>query len=305
MNDSISIATKEGIRFEFIQSNGQTFEVATCGDGDRLALCLHGFPEHALSWHKQLPVLAQLGYRAWAPNQRGYGLSFRPKSRSEYSIEKLMDDVAGIIDASGAQETVLIGHDWGAVVAWCFATRQIRPLDALIIMNVPHPLCYLQSLFRSSQIWKSWYIYLFQLPWLPEWLLARRGARAVEEMVLRSATNPKNFPRELLDVYCSNASAPGAMTAMLNWYRAAVSGGGMRRLMRQGFPAIPTRTLMIWGEEDVALHKRTTYDTHRYVKDLTLRYLPGVSHWVQQDATEEVNEMIRCFLTEKPVPEFS
>jgi pimeloyl-ACP methyl ester carboxylesterase len=109
VSNSISTATETPIRFEFIQSNGQSFEVATCGTGDRLALCLHGFPEHALSWSKQLPVLAQLGYRAWAPNQRGYGRSFRPKARSEYAIEKLMDDVAGIIDASGAKGN---GVDW-------------------------------------------------------------------------------------------------------------------------------------------------------------------------------------------------
>lgn len=304
MNNFNSKAASEPLRFEFIQSNGQAFEVATCGTGDRLALCLHGFPEHALSWRKQLPVLAQLGYRAWAPNQRGYGGSFRPEARSEYAIEKLMDDVAGIIDASGAKETVLIGHDWGAVVAWCFATRQLRPLDALIILNVPHPMCYLQRLFRSSQMWKSWYIYFFQLPWLPEWLLSRRGAKAVGHAILRTSTNPNNFPRDLIDACQSNASSPGAMKAMLNWYRAAFTGGGIRRLMRHGFPAIPTRTLMIWGEEDVALHKCTTYDTHRYVADLTLRYLPGVSHWVQQDATEEVNEMIQCFLDGKTVPEY-
>ena len=104
MNGLNATATEAPIRIEFIQSNEQSFEVATCGTGDRLALCLHGFPEHALSWSKQLPVLAQLGYRAWAPNQRGYGRSFSPEARSEYAIEKLMDDVAGIVDASGAKE---------------------------------------------------------------------------------------------------------------------------------------------------------------------------------------------------------
>jgi pimeloyl-ACP methyl ester carboxylesterase len=299
------VIPEEPIRFEFIQSNGQSFEVATCGQGDRLALCLHGFPEHALSWRRQLPLLAQLGYRAWAPNQRGYGKSFRPKARSEYAIEKLMDDVAGLIDASGAKETILIGHDWGAVVAWCFATRQLRPLDALIIMNVPHPMCYLQSLFRSSQLWKSWYIYFFQIPWLPEWLMSRRNAQGVREAILRSSSDPENFPRDLLETFQANANSPGAMKAMLNWYRAAVTGGGMRRLMRQGFPVIPTRTLMIWGEADIALDKRTTHNTDRYVNDLTLRYLPGISHWVQQDAPEAVNEMIQCFLSGKPVPQFT
>lgn len=293
------------IRFDFVQANGLKFEVAMCGQGESLAICLHGFPEHALCWRDQLPVLAQLGYRAWAPNQRGYGNSSRPQKVSDYSIDKLIADVAGLIDASGAKRTILIGHDWGAIVAWAFAALQVRPLDALIIMNVPHPACYFSRLFRSSQFFKSWYIYFFQLPWLPEWLLTRRKSRAVSGMVLRSSSNRQNFPRDLLDVFQQNAQSPGAVTAMLNWYRAAFRRG-LRRggRVRRDFPLIHTRTLMIWGEEDAALDKSTTYDTGRYVTDLTLRYLPGVSHWVQQDATEAVNQMMTCFLTGKPVPEY-
>ena len=291
------------IRFDFIPANGQTFEVAMCGEGDYLALCLHGFPEHALSWRDQMPVLARLGYRVWAPNQRGYGKSSRPEKVSDYAIDHLMNDVAGLIDASGAKRTVLIGHDWGAVVAWAFATRQIRPLDALIIMNVPHPMCYFNRLFRSVQFFKSWYIFFFQLPWLPEWLLTRRKSRAVSGMVLRTSSNREKFPRDLLDVFQQNAQSPGAVTAMLNWYRAAFRRGAVRQ-RRTGFPQIHTRTLMIWGEADAALDKSTTYGTDRYVTDLTLRYLPGVSHWVQQDATQTVNDMMTAFLTGKPVPEF-
>lgn len=293
------------IRFELVQANNQSFEVAMCGQGEKLALCLHGFPEHALSWREQLPALARLGYRAWAPNQRGYGRSSRPKKVSDYDIDKLIADVAALIDASAAKRTVLIGHDWGGVVAWAFAARQVRPLDALIIMNVPHPLCYVSRLFRSGQFFKSWYIYFFQLPWIPDWWLARRNARAVSGAVLRSSTNPKEFPRDLLDIFQQNAQIPGAITAMLNWYRAAFRRGFRRpRQLRRDFPLIHTPTLMIWGEEDMALDKSTTYGTDRYVTNLTLRYLPGVSHWVQQDATDAVNEMMTCFLSGRPVPEF-
>ncbi|MBZ5522891.1 MAG: alpha/beta hydrolase [Acidobacteriia bacterium] len=289
------MSADEPIRFEFIESNGLTFEVATCGQGDRLALCLHGFPEHALSWREQLPMLARLGYRAWAPNQRGYGHSSRPQGVAAYSIEKLTDDVAGLIDASGAKETILIGHDWGAVVAWSFATRRVRPLKALIIMNVPHPMCYLRSLLRSAQLFKSWYMLFFQIPWLPEWLLTRHHAWLIGEAVRRSSSDPQKFPGDLLQIFRDNAAAPGALTAMLNWYRA-IFRGGARRQVRQGFPVIATPTLMIWGEDDVALSKTTTYETHLYVSNLTLRYLPGVSHWVQQDAGDVVNAMIEGFL---------
>jgi pimeloyl-ACP methyl ester carboxylesterase len=285
----------DSIRFEFIEANGQTFEVATCGEGSRLALCLHGFPEHALSWREQLPVLARLGYRAWAPNQRGYGRSSRPQGVAAYGIENLMADVAGLIDASGAKETVLIGHDWGAVVAWSFAARRVRPLKALVIMNVPHPMCYIRSLYRSTQLFKSWYMLFFQIPWFPEWLLGRRHAWLIGEAVRRSSSDPEKFPQDLLQVFRENAAAPGALTAMLNWYRA-IFRGGARRAIRKGFPIIETPTLMIWGEDDIALSKATTYGTDRFVSNLTLRYLPGVSHWVQQDGRDAVNAMLEEFL---------
>jgi len=171
----------------------------------------------------------------------------------------------------------------------------VRPLKALVIMNVPHPMCYLQKLFRSGQIFRSWYMLFFQLPWFPEWLLSRRHAWLLGEAVRRSSSHPQTFPQDLLQVFRDNAAQPGALTAMLNWYRA-VFRGGARRQVRRGFPVIDTPTLMIWGEDDIALSKATTCDTHRYVSNLTLRYLPGVSHWVQQDAPEAVNEMMEKFL---------
>ncbi len=269
-----------------------------CGVGETLCLLLHGFPEHALSWREQMPVLASLGYRVWAPNQRGYGRSSRPERVADYDIKHLIRDVAGLIDAaqaSGAKGTVLIGHDWGAVVAWCFATRRLRPLKALIILNVPHPVCYLRSLRRWGQLRKSWYALFFQLPWLPEWLGSRRGGEPIAEMMLRSSTAPQSFPRDLLEVVRRQAADMRGLQAMIDWYRAAFRGG-MRRQLRLGFPRIETRTLMIWGEEDVALEKFTTFGTSQFVRDLQIRYLPGVSHWVQQDATGEVNVALKTFL---------
>lgn len=146
----------------FVDANGLRFEVDTCGTGDRLALCLHGFPEHSFSWRYQLPLLAELGYRAWAPNLRGYGNSSRPEGVEAYDLEHLMADVAGLIDASGCQEVVLLAHDWGAVIAWHFAIRRIRPLTHLIICNVPHPGPARQALRRGlAQLKKSWYIFFF------------------------------------------------------------------------------------------------------------------------------------------------
>lgn len=282
--------------FRRVSANGMDFEVLEAGAGDRLALCLHGFPEHALSWRGQIPLLVELGYRVWAPNQRGYGHTTRPPAVEDYAIEHLMDDVAGLIDASGARSVTLIGHDWGAAVAWFFAMRRLRPLDRLVIMNVPHPAVFSRALRRSwRQRLRSWYMGFFQVPLLPEALLGRNGARAIARIFTSTACNPERFTPDVLAVYREQAAAPGALTAMLNWYRAAARGG-MVRQVKLGFPPIDVPTLMLWGEEDAALGKETTYGTHRYVTDLRLHYIPGASHWVQQDAGERVNEELARFL---------
>ena len=281
---------------EFVEANGLRFEVLTCGSGDRLALCLHGFPEVALSWREQMPVLAGMGYRVWAPNQRGYGRSSRPAEVEEYAIEKLMADVAGLIDASGAREVVLLGHDWGGIVAWCFATRRLRPIQRLVIVNVPHPACFARSLGRPGQMLRSWYVAAFQIPVLPERMLGRNGARAIPESMLRSSTAPERFPRDLLEATRASAAEPGALKAMIDWYRAFFRGGGMRRQVKAGFPRIEAPTLLLWGEEDRFLAKYTTDGTAAFVTRLTMRFLPGVSHWVQQDATERCNEELQLFL---------
>jgi pimeloyl-ACP methyl ester carboxylesterase len=284
-----------------VEANGLRFEVDSCGSGDRLALCLHGFPESAFSWRNQLPLLAQLGYRAWAPNQRGYGGTTRPAKVDDYRVARLIADVAGLIDASGAHSVTLIGHDWGAAVAWLFASGRVRPLERLVIMNVPHPAIFARCLRRPSQALRSWYMLFFQLPVVPEFALGWRGAEPVGRAFRSSAGDPSRFPRAVLDVYRRNARAPGALTAMLNWYRAL--GRDMLRLGKRTYPVIETPTLMIWGEADVALTKETTIGTERYVRSLTLRYLPGVSHWVQQDAPDVVNALLAAFLRGERIPE--
>ena len=293
----LEVAARERrLETEFIGANGLKFEVLTCGSGEMLALCLHGFPEVALSWREQMFALAEMGYRVWAPNQRGYGRSSRPPRMQDYAIEYLMADVAGLIDASGASRVVLLGHDWGGIVAWCFATRRLRPLERLVIVNVPHPACFRRNLRRPGQMLRSWYTAAFQMPVLPERVLGRHGARAIPEAMLRSSSTPERFPRELLEATRLSAAEPGALKAMIDWYRALLRGGGLARQRRAGFATIETPTLLLWGEEDRFLAKYTTEGTEEFVRDLTLRFLPGVSHWVQQDATDRCNEELRAFL---------
>ncbi|MGI4827599.1 MAG: alpha/beta fold hydrolase, partial [Janthinobacterium lividum] len=169
--------------------------------------------------------------------------------------------------------------------------------EKLVIINVPHPVCFARALRRPGQMLRSWYAGFFQVPRLPEWLLSRQNAKPVADMILRTSTDRAGFPRDLLEATRANAAQPGALKAMIDWYRAFIRGGGLRRQLRQGFPVIEVPTLMLWGEQDTALAKYTTYGTGEFVRDLDLRYLPGVSHWVQQDATEICNETLRDFLT--------
>ncbi len=279
-----------------VEANGLSFEVDEMegGDGTRLALCLHGFPESKFSWRFQLPLLAGLGYRVWAPNQRGYGASSRPKGVAAYDIDNLVADVEALIAASGAKETLLIAHDWGAIIAWHCAMRKIRTLTRLVIMNVPHPRRFAEDIRKNrTQQKKSWYVAFFQLPWLPEWFLTRKHARGVGEAFYNMAVDKSRFPEQVLEHYRANALLPGAATAMVNYYRAARKAG--RRMWPEpGTVDVPT--LIIWGEEDSALEKYLVPGTERFVKNLTVRYLPGVSHWVQQEAPEKVNAILEEWL---------
>ncbi|MBI1212696.1 MAG: alpha/beta fold hydrolase [Alphaproteobacteria bacterium] len=288
------------INTAMVAANGLTFEVDQCGDGDKFALLLHGFPESKFSWRYQLPLLASLGYRAWAPNMRGYGKTTRPKGIAAYHIDNLVADAAALIDAAGAKETLLIAHDWGAIVAWQMAIRKTRPLSRLIIMNVPHPACMMRELRTWRQLRKSWYVFFFQLPWLPERVTTTKGAEAIHRAFYDMAIDKSRFPVAVTDEYRRTALEPGAMTAMINYYRAAMRAGEAAMNPQPG--TVDTPTLMIWGEEDVALDKATTIGTDKYVKNLTMRYLPGVSHWVQQEAPEKVNAMIEAWLKDQAVP---
>jgi pimeloyl-ACP methyl ester carboxylesterase len=295
------------IESEFVEANGLRFHVQTCGDpaSSRLAICLHGFPELGYSWRYQLPVLAELGYRVWAPDLRGYGKSDRPPHMKDYAIETLLEDVAQLIDASGAESVLLLAHDWGAVIAWQFAIQEVRDLEGLVIMNVPHPAVVDAQPPNFRQLLRSWYIIFFQIPWLPEFLLGLGGAKAIGRGFVDMAVNKERFPEEVLEVYRRAARQPGALRAMVNYYRALVRGGGMKRLKKRGYPIIETPTLLVWGEQDSALGKELTYGTEQYVKHLTLRYLPNASHWVQQDDPDTVNEMLGAWLRGEAVPEAS
>ncbi|MFT5531564.1 MAG: pimeloyl-ACP methyl ester carboxylesterase [Candidatus Poriferisodalaceae bacterium] len=270
-------------------------------DDTKMALLLHGFPELAHSWRHQMEPLAELGYRVWAPDQRGYGETRpRPGRVSEYAMERLLEDVTALIDASGASEVLLVGHDWGAAVAWMYAMHGARPINRLVIMNVPHPACFQRELKTFRQLRKSWYILAFQIPWLPEKMLTAKRCEAIGRAFTDMAVHQERFTEGDLQPYKDAACEPDAAKAMVNWYRAVLRGA--RRLRKLPTPTIEVPTLMIWGLQDTALDARTTDGTADHVSDLTLRFLPNSSHWVQQDTPDEVNEMLVAFLAGVEVP---
>lgn len=276
-----------------VQTAGLRFEVAEAGEGDHLALCLHGFPEINYSWRHQIPLLVEKGYRVWAPNMRGYGATDRPREMREYALDRLTQDVADLIDASGAKKVTLIAHDWGAIVAWMFAILKLRPLEQLVIMNVPHPGPARREMRRWRQLKKSWYIFFFQLPCLPEMLLGRKDGAAIGKLFERTSSNPERFGPSVQRVYNEAAARPGARRAMVNYYRALLRH---RDSVDPGDLKVEVPTLTVWGEDDVAISIHCTEGTEQWVSDLTLKRLPGISHWVQQDAPEQVNAILDDWL---------
>lgn len=287
-----------------IAAGGLTFAIDECGDGPDIALCLHGFPESRKSWRHQLPVLVEQGWHAVAPDLRGYGGSSRPAGRSAYHIDRLVEDVPALFDALGAASAVagrpagrrlLIAHDWGAMIAWVAAQRQVVTLDGLIIMNVPHPAVFQRTL---RELWgqklKSWYVAFFQLPWLPEALMGARQAEAIGKAFTDSAVNKANFPDDIIAHYRANAMQPGALTAMVNYYRA-----NFPHIVEEPVQVIDVPTLMVWGEQDVAIHIDNTRGYEPLVRDFTLVRLPDASHWVQQDAPDMVNAAMTDWLATK------
>ncbi len=221
----------EELRHRSVEANGLRFHVAECGQGERLALCLHGFPERWISWRHQMPLLARLGYRVWAPDMRGYGDSARPTRTRDYDLDLLLGDVAGLIDAAGCRSTLLVGHDWGGIIAWLFANEGLRPLERLVVMNCPHPVVGREAA-GLRQLLRSWYMFFFQIPRLPELGLTAGGGKRLVRMFRRSTSRPDAFPTEVLECYREAVMRPGAAKAMIDYYRMLFRGPGARRMRR-------------------------------------------------------------------------
>jgi epoxide hydrolase 4 len=259
-------------------------------DGTPVVL-LHGFPEFWYSWRHQIPALAAAGLRAIAPDMRGYNLSSKPSDVSAYAASRLAADIRDLIRERGCERACVAGHDWGAAVAWVAAMRHPEVLERLAILNVPHPRLMLNALRRPSrQLLRSWYIFFFQLPWMPEQAVAA-GDWYMLRYSFEHDARPGAFTPEDIDRYREAWSQPGAVAAMLAYYRASVrrppSGGGGR------FTPIQAPTLVIWGERDRALGAELAEPDRADVPGLTrVVRIPEASHWVQHDRPDRVSELL-------------
>lgn len=278
----------------YIEANGIKLHVVMAGPKDgQPVILLHGFPEFWYGWKKQIPALAEAGYRVIVPDQRGYNLSDKPKGVKAYTLAKLADDILGLMDALGYEKVNLVGHDWGAVVAWALAIWHPERLYKLGILNVPHPVVMLNFLRRGDpeQLRRSWYVFAFQIPWLPEAIM-RSGNWRGATRVLRGSGKIHTFTNEDIAEYKKAWSQPGAMKAMLNWYRAVVRY--LPKLLKDVRVKIPT--LMLWGMQDVALSHRMARPSIDYCEDGRLVFFEDATHWVQHDEAESVAKLLIEFL---------
>jgi epoxide hydrolase 4 len=253
-------------------------------------LLLHGFPEFWYGWHRQIEPLAAAGFRVIVPDQRGYNLSSKPSDAAAYALTELVSDVIAIADQLGKEKIFLAGHDWGAAVAWSAALLYPQRIAKLAVLNVPHPSVMRKFLStRPRQLLRSWYMFFFQFPWLPEAALSafnfHMGARA-----LVGSSRPGTFTAEDLAQYRAAWSQPGALTGMINWYRALFR-------TRVKFPdrtvRVPTRIL--WGERDAFLLAEMAHESLRYCTNSELFTFAEATHWLQHEEPARVSELLINF----------
>lgn len=280
---------EETWQHEYIVSNGIKLHYVTQGEGP-LMLMLHGFPEFWYSWRHQIPEFAT-DYKVVALDLRGYNDSEKPQAQSAYVMSEFIKDIKGVIEGLGYDSCVLVAHDWGGAIAWQFAHTHPEMLEKLIVMNIPHPAKFFQGLSTLQQLRRSWYIFFFQLPVLPELWLQAFDYQKIGDIFTNMAIDKNAFTPEDIKAYKDAAAKRGALTAMLNYYRNIL---GKRQQQKWSLLNVPT--LMIWGEEDTALGKELTYGTSELVRNCQIKYIPNCSHWVQQEQPELVNQYMQEFL---------
>jgi pimeloyl-ACP methyl ester carboxylesterase len=260
-----------------------TFEVLDAGpsDGEPVVL-LHGFPQDARAWDRVAPALHQHGLRTLAPDQRGYSPRARPHGRAPYRLRETTADVLALLDAAGLERAHVVGHDWGGIVAWALGAWHPDRVRTLTALSVPHPAAMARAMVTSDQVLRSYYMGVFQLPFLPERLLLAAGGEPLRRM-LRSG----GLPHDLADHYVARMREPGALSAALGWYRAIPFGA------RDGVGTVRVPTLHVWSTGDAFLGRAATVATAQFVDaPYRLEVLDGVSHWLPELAPDRIADLV-------------
>lgn len=283
---------KTPVEHTFLYLNGVKLHIVMAGPlNGRPILLLHGFPEFWHGWHHAIEALVAAGRRVIIPDQRGYNLSDKPTRIQDYCIDVLAKDIADLIEALGGGPMDVAGHDWGAMVAWFLAMKHQSLVRRLIIANVPHPVIikeHLRTNWRQKK--RSWYMQFFNLPWLPEWALSRRGFAALSES-LQKTSRPGTFTDSDLQEYVRAWSQPGAIRAMLSWYRAFL----------RKWPALPKNirvhvpTLILWGRKDQALGEEMVQPSVDLCDNAQLILFENTTHWILHEEPQRVVEEILRF----------
>jgi pimeloyl-ACP methyl ester carboxylesterase len=270
------------------------FDVIDSGPADGpVVVLLHGFPEQNTMWQSITSRLAAQGYRCLAPRQRGYSPGARPTRRRDYRISELAEDVRALIDASGVQRVHLVGHDWGATVAWRVAQQFPGRLLTVTSLSVPHPGAFMKALVTSRQGLASWYMYFFQLPRIPEWYMMRgRGTFTLSGLVKSRAGHAP----ALAESEAKAMAEPGALTAALNWYRAIPLSDP-----REAGKKVTVPTMFIWSDGDIALLEKGARACGDYVLgDYRFEVLEGVSHWILDEQPDTVADLLLDWFAAHP-----
>jgi pimeloyl-ACP methyl ester carboxylesterase len=287
-----------GINHGFASVNGIRLHYAESGAGE-LVIFLHGFPEFWYSWRHQLQALAP-HFHVVAPDLRGYNLSDKPANVEDYRLDVLVDDVIGLIDHFGARQAAIVGHDWGGGLSWAVAQKHPDRVSKLAVMQVP-PAAAWRTNMRLRQLLRSWYMFFFQLPRVPEWLISRNQFAGLDQVFKERVARRDTFSDADIAAYKEALQRPGALTAAVNYYRANVfrvmRGGQRPEAASRQDNRIRVPTLFIFGEQDFAILPQTVKDVGNFI-DAPYRELriPDSSHWVQNEAAEEVNTALLAFL---------
>jgi len=268
----------------------------TQGKG-KLLLLLHGFPDFWYGWRFQIPTLAE-HFRVVAPDLRGYNETDKPEGVDKYSLIFLTRDILGLMNALGEKEAMIVGHDWGGVVAWSLAAYYPEATEKLVLLSAPHPNVYtrrISGLWRQLQ--KSWYIFFFQTPDVSEEVLSRNKYAFLKSMLLDSFVKKGILTDEDLSAYVNAWSKPRALTAAINYYMANMHPAILFSEKVVAFPKIKSSTLVLWGDLDVALSKDLVINTDEFVDaPYSAKYFPNCGHWVHVEEPELVNRYLLEFL---------